>query len=153
MQKATDNNELMFIYSNAPAYNLLKAPNDWFRDWRRNMSGWPGGEGCAKNGPCHAIKHVVEGEKGGCRLVTVVFEDGTHETAKCVDGDAYDVNVGVALCVAYKAFGSRTAFRNAVSAKTAKPKPKKAKGKPAEGKPKARRGRPRKVLNEASEGK
>ena len=104
-----------------------------------------------------AIRHVVEGEKGGCRLVTVVFGDGTHETAKCVGGDDYDVNVGAALCVAYKAFGSRTAFRSEVAAKTAKPKPKKAKpeakGKSAEGKPKARRGRPRKVLNEASGGK
>lgn len=100
-----------------------------------------------------AIRHVVEGEKGGCRLVTVVFEDGTHETAKCVGGDAYDVNVGAALCVAYKAFGSRTAFRGEVAAKTAKPKPEKAKKKPAGAKPKAKRGRPKKVLNEASAGK
>lgn len=153
MRKATDDNELMFIYSDAPAYGLLKASDDWFRDWRLGKGGWPIGKGkeCPKE--CPAIRHVVEGEKGGCRLVTVVFEDGTHETAKCVDGDAYDVNVGAALCVAYKAFGSRTAFRNEVAAKTAKPKPEKAKGKPAGGKPKAKRGRPRKVLNEASEGK
>lgn len=150
MRKATDDNELMFIYSDAPAYDLLKAPDDWYRDWRRNaMGGWPIG----KDKECPAIRHVVEGEKGGCRLVTVVFEDGTHETAKCAGGDAYDVNVGAALCVAYKAFGSRTAFRGEVAAKTAKPKPEKAKKKPAKAKPKAKRGRPKKVLNEASEGK
>lgn len=145
MRKANDDNGLMFIYSDAPAYGLLKAPDDWFRDWRLGKGGWP------IDKKCPAIRHVVEGEKGGCRLVTVVFEDGTHETAKCVDGDAYDVNVGAALCVAYKAFGSRTAFRNEVAAKTAKPKPEKAKKKPE--KAKAKRGRPRKVLNEASEGK
>lgn len=153
MRKATDDNELMFIYSDAPAYGLLKAPDDWFRDWRLGKGGWPIGKGkeCPKE--CPAIRHVVEGEKGGCRLVTVVFEDGTHETVRCADGDAYDANVGAALCVAYKAFGSRTAFRNEVAAKTAKKKPEKAKKKPAEAKPKAKRGRPRKVLNEASEGK
>ena len=157
MRKAKDDNELMFIYSDAPAYGLLKAPDDWYRDWRRNaMGGWPIG----KDKECLAIRHVVEGKKGGCRLVTVVFEDGTHETVRCADGDAYDVNVGAALCVAYKAFGSRTAFRGEVAAKTAKPKPEKAKKKPAMvkwkpagAKPKAKRGRPKKVLNEASAGK
>lgn len=143
MLKAKEGNELMLIYNNEPLYKFAEAPDDY--DWLCVPAGnWPS---------CPAIKHVVEGEKGGCRLVTVVFEDGTRETVKCVDGDDYDVNVGAALCVAYKAFGSRTAFRNEVAAKTAKPKPEKAKKKPAVAKPKAKRGRPRKVLNEASAGK
>lgn len=140
--RKTEGNELMSIHYNESPYRYVKVPDDWFRD--------PVGP----RDPCLAIRHVVEGEKGGCRLVTVVFEDGTHETAKCVDGDAYDVNVGVALCVVYRAFGSRTAFRGKVAAKMTKPRPKKAAAEavkePAEGKPKARRGRPRKVLNESS---
>lgn len=123
-------------------------PSDWLRTFTQGVRG-----ATHERKECPAIRHVVEGEKGGCRLVTVVFEDGTHETVRCAGGDAYDANVGAALCVAYKAFGSRTAFRGEVAAKTAKPKPEKAKKKPAEAKPKAKRGRPKKVLNEASAGK
>ena len=141
MRKATKGNETMFAVQQQAGIGFAKVPDDWFRD--------PAGRGAQ----CPAIRHVVEGEKGGCHLVTVVFGDGTHETVKCVGGDDYDVNVGAALCVAYKAFGSRTAFRNEVAAKTAKKKPEKAKKKPAGAKPKAKRGRPKKVLNEASGGK
>ena len=143
MQKATDK---------WASLGLSDDPSAWLRTLNKE-----GVKQCLERKEFPAIRHVVEGEKGGCRLVTVVFKDGTRETVKCADGDDYDVNVGAALCVAYKAFGSRTAFRNEVAAKTAKPKPKKAKPeakkKPAEGKPKARRGRPKKVLNEASKGK
>lgn len=145
--------KVIFNLDNRHAAALCETPNGWLHAAEEPKKH----KAKTVSRPCPAIRHVVEGEKGGCRLVTVVFGDGTHETAKCVGGDDYDVNVGAALCVAYKAFGSRTAFRNEVVAKTAKPKPKKAKPeakkKPAEGKPKARRGRPKKVLNEASKGK
>lgn len=60
------------------------------------------------------IRHVVEGMKGKEHLVTVVFEDGSHVTKKCLSEDKYDLNVGVALCIADKAYGTVTQFHKDV---------------------------------------
>lgn len=60
------------------------------------------------------IRHVVEGMKGKEHLVTVVFEDGSHVTKKCLPEDKYDLNVGVALCIADKVYGTVTQFHKDV---------------------------------------
>ena len=60
------------------------------------------------------IRHIVEGMKGKEHLVTVVFEDGSHVTKKCLSEDKYDLNVGVALCIADKAYGTVTQFHKDV---------------------------------------
>ena len=73
------------------------------------------------------IRHVVEGMKGKEHLVTVVFEDGSHVTKKCLSEDKYDLNVGVALCIADKVYGTVTQFHNEVKRKLAVKKVKKNK--------------------------
>lgn len=60
------------------------------------------------------IRHVVEGMKGKEHLVTVVFEDGSHVTKKCLSEDKYDLNVGVALCIADKVYGTVSQFHKDV---------------------------------------
>lgn len=60
------------------------------------------------------IRHVVEGMKGKEHLVTVVFEDGSHVTKKCLSEDKYDLNVGVALCIADKVYGTVSQFHKEV---------------------------------------
>lgn len=60
------------------------------------------------------IRHIVEGMKGEEHLVTVVFEDGSHVTKKCLSEDKYDLNVGVALCIADKVYGTVSQFHKDV---------------------------------------
>lgn len=60
------------------------------------------------------IRHIVEGMRGKEHLVTVVFEDGSHVTKKCLFEDKYDLNVGVALCIADKAYGTVSQFHKDV---------------------------------------
>ena len=76
------------------------------------------------------IRHVVEGMKGKEHLVTVVFEDGSHVTKKCLSGDKYDLNVGVALCIADKAYGTVSQFHKDVLRRKVVKKPVKKKKKP-----------------------
>lgn len=73
------------------------------------------------------IRHVVEGvdRKTGEKIVTVVFKDGKAVRETCRKGDAYDLNVAVALAYADWAFGSKTQFHKAVKEKTCRPKLKK----------------------------
>lgn len=50
------------------------------------------------------IKNVyVNKEKG---IVVTVFNDGSKEVAKCKKGDSFDLEVGIALCVAHKRYGA-----------------------------------------------
>ena len=70
--------------------------------------------------------HVNEAKK----LMTVVFTDGTHEIVKCSPEDCFDTEIGFALALTRKLFGSKTRVRKFISnnAKTLKvpaPQPKK----------------------------
>lgn len=47
-------------------------------------------------------------------ITTVVFEDGEVQMSKLAKGDHYDTSVGVALCIAYREFGSKTKFKKFV---------------------------------------
>lgn len=47
-------------------------------------------------------------------ITTVVFEDGEVQMSKLAKGDHYDASVGVALCIAYREFGSKTKFKKFV---------------------------------------
>lgn len=47
-------------------------------------------------------------------VTTVVFEDGEVQMSKLAKGDHYDASVGVALCMAYRDFGSKTKFKKFV---------------------------------------
>jgi len=62
-----------------------------------------------------SIRHIEYKDEPGKEQVTVIFEDLTHVTTKCASGDKFDINVGVALAVMEKMFGSKTAFRKYVS--------------------------------------
>lgn len=73
------------------------------------------------------IRHIVEGMRGDKHVVTVVFEDGSHILKECLPEDKYDLNVGVALCLADKLLGSVTQFHKEVKRKLAVKKVKKNK--------------------------
>lgn len=62
-----------------------------------------------------SIRHIEYKDEPGKEQVTVIFEDLTHVTTKCASGDKFDINIGVALAVMEKMFGSKTAFRKYVS--------------------------------------
>lgn len=73
------------------------------------------------------IRHIVEGMRGNNHVVTVVFEDGSHILKECSPEDNYDLNVGVALCLADKLLGSTSQFHKEVKRKLAVKKAKKDK--------------------------
>lgn len=54
------------------------------------------------------------------KTVVVKFRDGTIQKSKCAEGDEFDVEVGVAICIAMKQFRSKTEFRNLVAKKIKK---------------------------------
>lgn len=58
------------------------------------------------------IKSITANEVKG--ITTVVFENGEVRMAKTYKGDKYDANIGVALCLAYNDFGSKTKFKKMV---------------------------------------
>ena len=75
--------------------------------------------------------HVNEVKK----LMTVVFSDGTHEIVKCSPEDCFDTEIGFALALTRKLFGSKTRVRkfisnNAKVLKAPAPQPKKRGRKP-----------------------
>ena len=55
--------------------------------------------------------HVNEAKK----LMTVVFSDGTHEIVKCSPEDCFDTEIGFALALTRKIFGSKTRVRKFIS--------------------------------------
>ena len=59
------------------------------------------------------IKSVTVNKKK--KKVTVVFGKNDYQIATCVDGDTFDPSIGVALAMAYKAFGSKTKFHKFVN--------------------------------------
>ena len=73
------------------------------------------------------IRHVSEGMRGKKHVVCVVFNDGSHVIKECLPEDKYDLNVGVALCLADKLMGSVTQFHKEVKRKLAIKKVKKSK--------------------------
>ena len=75
--------------------------------------------------------HVNEAKK----IMTVVFSDGTHEIVKCSPEDCFDTEIGFALALTRKLFGSKTQVRkfisnNAKILKAPAPQPKKRGRKP-----------------------
>ncbi len=48
------------------------------------------------------IKRVIYNEPA----TVVLFDDGTKTVAKATDGDVYDCNTGLAICLAKKLLGS-----------------------------------------------
>lgn len=73
------------------------------------------------------IRHISEGMRGKNHVVCVVFNDGSHVIKECLPEDKYDLNVGVALCLADKLMGSVTQFHKEVKRKLAIKKVKKSK--------------------------
>ena len=63
------------------------------------------------------VKSINVGEKGGKKLVCVVFEDGSHIIKKCHKEDDFDINVGVALCLVEKYFGSKNKFHKFIKSR------------------------------------
>lgn len=47
-------------------------------------------------------------------IVTVVFNDSDVQMARLSKGDTFDASIGIALCIAYHEFGSKTKFRKFV---------------------------------------
>ena len=76
------------------------------------------------------IRHVVEGMRGNEHVVTVVFEDGSHVTKRCLPEDKYDLNVGVALCIADRVYGTVSRFHKEVLRRKVVNRPVRKKKKP-----------------------
>lgn len=57
------------------------------------------------------------------KIVTVVFEDGDVQMSKCTEDDKFDINVGVAMCIAYHLYGSKSKFHKEVESKASYAKP------------------------------
>lgn len=50
-------------------------------------------------------------------ITTVIFDDGTHVMTKCsTNGEKFDPEVGLAMCIAKKHYGSRNKFKKIVTA-------------------------------------
>lgn len=54
------------------------------------------------------IKNVIFNEPA----TIILWEDGTKTVVKCQNGDKYSREVGMALCVAKKAFGNTSSFND-----------------------------------------
>lgn len=54
------------------------------------------------------------------RKVTVVYGKGDYQIATCSENDTFDPAIGIALAMAYKAFGSKTKFHKFVKSLTDK---------------------------------
>ena len=68
------------------------------------------------------VRHISEGMRGDKHVVCVVFDDGSHVIKECLPEDTYDLNIGVALCLAEKLIGSTTQFHKLVKNKLAQKK-------------------------------
>lgn len=50
-------------------------------------------------------------------ITTVIFDDGTHVMTKCsTNGEKFDPEIGLAMCIAKKHYGSRNKFKKVVAA-------------------------------------
>ena len=56
----------------------------------------------------YKIKKVIFNEPA----TIVYWEDGTKTVVKCQDGDIYNKETGLALCIAKKALGNKSSFNN-----------------------------------------
>lgn len=64
------------------------------------------------------IKHISYCDKPGKEKVVVVFNDNTKVIKRPVDGDVFDINIGVALAIAEKIYGSKSQFHKEIKRKT-----------------------------------
>lgn len=58
--------------------------------------------------PAFEIKNVIFNDPA----TVVLWEDGTKSVVKCQDGDIYNKETGLALCIAKKALGNQSNFNN-----------------------------------------
>lgn len=64
------------------------------------------------------IRHISYCDKPGKEMVVVVFNDNTKVIKRPVDGDVFDINIGVALAIAEKIYGSKSQFHKEIKRKT-----------------------------------
>lgn len=60
------------------------------------------------------IKGIYWSDKPGKEKTIVIFNDGTKIIKEVKNGDTFDLNVGVALCVAEYLFGGNTRFHKMI---------------------------------------
>lgn len=61
-----------------------------------------------------SIRRIYYCNEPGKEKVIVIFSDETKVIKEMVPGDHFDLNVGVALCVAERMYGGKTKFHKAV---------------------------------------
>ena len=66
------------------------------------------------------IKNIYYNDERGKESVVVIWEDGVKIVKKLAEGDSFDLNVGVALCIAERMFGSKNAFHKEIKTKAKK---------------------------------
>lgn len=66
------------------------------------------------------IKAIYYNDTPGKETVVVIWNDGVKVIKKLAEGDNFDLNVGVALCIADRLYGSKTAFHKMVKTKLPK---------------------------------
>ena len=59
----------------------------------------------------HPYKQIYINNKK--KVITVVWNDGTHTMIKCQDGDYFDIEKGVAMCFMKRAFNNRGCYNDA----------------------------------------
>lgn len=70
--------------------------------------------------PVPVIKQIYYCDKPGKEKVIVIFDDQSKIIKEMCQGDSFDLNVGVALCIAEKLYGSKSKFHKIVKQFTAK---------------------------------
>lgn len=60
------------------------------------------------------IKNIFFCDEPGKEKTIVLFEDGTKVIKNVVEGDKFDLNVGVALCVAERVYGGKSRYHKMV---------------------------------------
>lgn len=66
------------------------------------------------------IRHISYCDEPGKEKVIVIFEDNTKVIKTMVPSDKFDLNVGVALCIAERMFETKTKFHKMVQKKLKK---------------------------------
>ena len=71
------------------------------------------------------IRSIAYSEVKGKEKVIVVFQDGTKVIKHLLEGDHFDLNIGVALAFMEKLYGTKSQYHKMIQKKVQKPKVKK----------------------------
>ena len=71
------------------------------------------------------IRSIAYSDVNGKEKVIVIFQDGTKVIKHLLEGDHFDLNIGVALAFMEKLYGTKSQYHKMIQKKLQKPKVKK----------------------------